>query len=166
MPTELNLDDLRAKHEAAVKHLASPDLYADDYGLMVWGKSLKGGDSHVFDVRGWGELTGRGHGALALSDEEGKAAQHARQAYLVAAWNAVPALLDQIAALKEQAGAFEWFGAKTNHELSYSYAEDDECWTVHRVNGGINDREWTCIGKGLTPAEAILNARQTDSGGA
>lgn len=58
------------------------------------------------------------------------------------------------------------FGKHRNWELSYSYAEDDECWCVHQVNGGINDREWTCIGKGVTPAEAIEAAlsRQAQTG--
>lgn len=86
--------------EAASAHLASPNLNADGFGLQIWGDSLKGDDTHVLDVRGWGYLTGGGSGALGLSEGDGIAAQRAIQAYVVAAWNAVPALLSEIAALR------------------------------------------------------------------
>ncbi|MEC7798097.1 MAG: hypothetical protein VX755_12350 [Pseudomonadota bacterium] len=92
----VDLAELKRLHTEAVKYLGGPNLKPDSYGLQVWGECLKGGDSHVFDVRGWGELTGRGHGAFGLSEDEGMAAQRARQAYLVAAWNSVPALIAQI----------------------------------------------------------------------
>lgn len=86
--------------EAAVAHLAGPNLNADGFGLQIWGDSLKGDDTHVLDVRGWGYLTGGGSGALGLSEDDGIAAQRAIQAYVVAAWNSVPALLSEIAALR------------------------------------------------------------------
>lgn len=86
--------------EAASAHLAGPNLNTDGFGLHIWGDSLKGGRTHVLDVRGWGYLTGGGHGALGLSEDDGIAAQRAIQAYVVAAWNAVPTLLSEIAALR------------------------------------------------------------------
>lgn len=86
--------------EAASAHLAGPNLNTDGFGLQIWGDSFKGGRTHVLDVRGWGYLTGGGHGALGLSEDDGIAAQRAIQAYVVAAWNAVPALLSEIAALR------------------------------------------------------------------
>ena len=99
-PSAYEAELMRLQSEA-VKYLASPNLKAEPYGVQVWGECLKGGDSHVFDVRGWGELTGRGSHAQGLSEEDGIAAQRARQAYLVAAWNAVPALLAENARLRE-----------------------------------------------------------------
>jgi hypothetical protein len=48
-----------------------------------------------------------------------------------------------------------------NFELSWGAHPDDDteaCWQVHRVNGGRNDREWTLIGVGNTPHEALYAA--------
>lgn len=61
------------------------------------------------------------------------------------------------------------FGQHRNLELSYHYADEDDdgAWQVHRVNGGRNDREWTLIGSGATPADAIdqaLAAMQAEQG--
>lgn len=55
------------------------------------------------------------------------------------------------------------FGQHTNLELSYRHGEegDDGSWQVHRVNGGVNDREWTLIGSGATPSDAIRQALAT-----
>jgi hypothetical protein len=57
--------------------------------------------------------------------------------------------------------------ANRNCELSHGcdHYDDDPEWRVHRVNGGRNDREWTLIGRGPTPADAIIAAlRPTDTG--
>lgn len=92
------LDDPWAELErlakAATRHLAGHDLKSDDYGRMIWGQSKKDGPAHVMDIRGWGYLTGRGTGALGLSYDDAIAAQKAVQAYAVAAWNAVPKLIE------------------------------------------------------------------------
>lgn len=54
-----------------------------------------------------------------------------------------------------------WLAQHQNCELSHHYGEEgdepDE-WRVHRVNGGRNDREWTLIGRGATPADALAEA--------
>lgn len=100
----MNLPELKRLAEAATQRLDGHDLAADPYGLQVWGRSRKDGLAHVVDIRGWGYLTGRGHGALGLSEEEGIAAQKAVQAYLVAAWNNLPALISRI---EEMEGALE-----------------------------------------------------------
>lgn len=55
-----------------------------------------------------------------------------------------------------------WLAANQNVELSFDYGDADDDgkgWVVHRVNGGINDREWTQIGSGSTPLEALTAAR-------
>ncbi|PRA53847.1 hypothetical protein CQ062_13595 [Ochrobactrum sp. MYb68] len=36
-----------------------------------------GGEAKLFDIRGWGYFTGKGHGALGLSDEDAVAIQAA-----------------------------------------------------------------------------------------
>jgi hypothetical protein len=57
------------------------------------------------------------------------------------------------------------FGKHPGWELSSGYDEDDAFWQVHRINGGVNDREWTLIGKGDTPSDAILAALKTVEAG-
>jgi hypothetical protein len=72
----------------------------------------------------------------------------------------LPALL----AAAEEATAITEFALHTNWELSHKhpyYGDDDDdevCWIVNEVVGGINDREWNAIGKGATPAEAMADA--------
>lgn len=54
-----------------------------------------------------------------------------------------------------------WFAQNLGLELSWG-AEDEESdafWRVHRRNGSVNDREWTLVAIGRTPAQAIANAR-------
>lgn len=58
--------------------------------------------------------------------------------------------------------ALKWLGENKNVELSFDYGDADEDgkgWCVHRVNGGVNDREWNLIGCGPTPAAALVAAR-------
>jgi len=112
----------------AIERLACPTLKADSYGLQVWGESLKGGDTHVIDIRGWGYLTGGGHGALGLSEADGIAAQRAVQAYIVAAWNAVPALIAENRAYREALEPFAEFGSNV----------DEEGWTSNIHREGIS----------------------------
>jgi len=58
-----------------------------------------GGHAKLFDIRGWGYLTGNGHGGLGLPHEEAVAIQEAN-ARLVAA---APDLLEALKALQKQA---------------------------------------------------------------
>jgi hypothetical protein len=59
----------------------------------------------------------------------------------------------------------DWLAENPTLELThYSpvYADDDDDaveWRVHQQGGNINDREWTLIGKGQTPSEALTAAR-------
>jgi hypothetical protein len=68
----------------------------------------------------------------------------------------------------EDLALLDWMAERTNIELfchTPVYGDDDDLsveWRVTQVNGGVNDREWTVIGKGATPAAAIraaLNAK-------
>ena len=48
---------------------AYPGEWSSQNGY-IWSDSLKGGQTTPCMVRGWGYLTGRGHGALGLSDND------------------------------------------------------------------------------------------------
>ena len=85
----------------------------------------------------------------------------------IAAWNKYSpsyncyllATVDRDAAAQED--DLSWFGQNVGLELSWG-AEDEESdafWRVHRRNGSVNDREWTLVAIGRTPAQAIANAR-------
>lgn len=73
-------------------------------------------------------------------------------------------------ALSRQDGATDdltWFSGQVSLSLEhYSpvYGDDDDQsreWQVQKEDGGINDREWTIIGRGETAAQAITSARAT-----
>jgi hypothetical protein len=49
----------------------------------------------------------------------------------------------------------------SNWELTCGPVDGDlstSAWQVHSVNGGYNDREWSLIGAGDTPALALTDA--------
>jgi hypothetical protein len=60
----------------------------DDFGVYVYGTDKDGDANIVIDIRGWGYLTGKGSGALALPDAEAIAEQQAFARHVVAALNA------------------------------------------------------------------------------
>ena len=62
-------------------------------GSIVCENARIGGEAKLFDVRGWGYLTGLGHGALGLSVDEAKAIQDANAALCAAAPEMLAALL-------------------------------------------------------------------------
>ena len=73
---------------------------------------------------------------------------------------------DRATAAEARAERLSRFGQHTNWELSHGYPdgeEEDGCWLVHSVNGGRNDREWTLIGRGETPDDAIRAALQQET---
>jgi hypothetical protein len=56
----------------------APFTYNKPLGLKICGVNRKiGGPNPIIDIRGWGYLTGGGHGALGLSVEQAKAEQDA-----------------------------------------------------------------------------------------
>lgn len=58
-------------------------------------------NSKMFDVRGWGKLTGKGVAGLGLSDEEAMDIQKANAELVAESLNALPHLLKEIEVLKE-----------------------------------------------------------------
>lgn len=56
--------------------IGAPPYRYCDRTKKVWGQNAKiGGETVICDMRGWGYLTGHGHGALAMSDEDAWKAQ-------------------------------------------------------------------------------------------
>ena len=82
------LDELERLREAATKYFALP-VSGDEGCMKIWDAQTR----LIADVRSWGYLTGRGVGALGLSDEEALKVQRELMALIVAAINALPALL-------------------------------------------------------------------------
>lgn len=62
--------------------------FSVDRAGYVWCESAKGGRTVFANVRGWGYLTGKGSGALGLSEAEGIAAQALWGELIVEALNA------------------------------------------------------------------------------
>lgn len=87
-----------------------------------------------------------------------------KDAAFIAAFNPATALslLSRLQAAEERADLWVWLAKNTNLELDHRYEDEDDdddgTWRVHRVNGGVNDREWTLVAKGRTPLEAVQRA--------
>lgn len=67
----------------------------------IYAADVPKGPARVADMRGWGYLTGKGNGALALPEDEAIEIQRANAAHIVKCVNAFPDLvkaLDEIAA--------------------------------------------------------------------
>ncbi|ALJ08273.1 hypothetical protein JL11_07900 [Brevundimonas sp. DS20] len=81
-------------------------------------------------------------------------------------WADTCAAADRAQAAEARADRLAKFGRHINWELSFCYLDDESepgCWAVHSVNGGRNDREWTLIGRGDTPDDAIQAALQQET---
>lgn len=72
--------------KAALAAGPTPGPWIADYmgGCIGCENAKIGGFAKLFDVRGWGYLTGNGHGALGLSHEEGAAVQNANRDFVIA----------------------------------------------------------------------------------
>lgn len=68
--------------------------------LDIWAPSEKGGEAKIFDVRGWGYLTGKGDGALGLSEDQAIAIQTANANIAAAAPDLLAAYKAALARVK------------------------------------------------------------------
>lgn len=64
---------------------------------------------------------------------------------------------DRIETIIADIRRLDFLEKNTNYELlcTGGWGDEEMSWNVYRVNGGRNDREWTLIGRGATPREAI-----------
>ncbi|BCJ91827.1 hypothetical protein IZ6_25620 [Terrihabitans soli] len=69
-----------------MKHTPLP-WQVDGVFQTLFCRSARGGVRKVLDIRGWGYLTGKGHGALGLSDKDAYEEQKAVALYVEAAVN-------------------------------------------------------------------------------
>lgn len=92
----LDLDAIEARVNAALEGPWSVDSHA----LGIWGPSRKGGETKLLDIRGWGYLTGHGHGALALPADEATAIQKAMGEFVAHARTDIPALVAECRSLR------------------------------------------------------------------
>ena len=67
-------------------HLLTP-WHVDPLSATVYASDVPKGPARVADMRGWGYLTGKGQGALALSQDEAIDIQRANAAFIVKAVN-------------------------------------------------------------------------------
>ena len=148
MTAPLDLEALAALHAKATAGMTDTTFHLSEFGESFW----FGDDGECFVETGHPD--------------------HA--AAIVALHNAFPALAAELAALRameartdrliDDLALLDWVAERTNIELfchTPVYGDDDDLsveWRVTQVNGCVNDREWTVIGKGFTPAAAIRAA--------
>lgn len=78
----------RVSDEMDARKLHGP-YKTDPFGNKIYGTDDRGGGSNtVLDVRGWGYLTGRGHGGLGMDDNPALKEQQRFAAFVVDALNA------------------------------------------------------------------------------
>lgn len=83
-------------------HTPLPWKAETEFSCRIMAHNIPKGPMTICDIRGWGYLTGKGHGALGLSQEEAIAIQKANAELIVRAVNAHE---DLIGALKKYATA-------------------------------------------------------------
>ncbi|SCW95838.1 hypothetical protein [Ancylobacter rudongensis] len=75
-----------------LSHTPHPDTWSyDKAGGNIVCPSAKGGTRPLIDMRGWGYLTGHGHGALGLTLKEGRKEQDVLAEFLLQACRAAAA---------------------------------------------------------------------------
>lgn len=77
------------------EHFPAP-WHVDPLTASIYATDVPKGPARVADMRGWGYLTGKGHGALALSQDEAIDIQRANAAFLVKAVNNHDALVKHL----------------------------------------------------------------------
>ena len=82
------MNELEKMLADATRHFSLP-FHGDEGCMKIWDANTR----LVADVRSWGYLTGKGTGALGLSDEDALKAQRDLMHAIVAAVNALPELL-------------------------------------------------------------------------
>lgn len=104
------LTDDRLAEIAARANAAVPGPWQQLKELPTWidaPNHCERGALHICDVRGWGHLTGKGHGAHGMEEKPAMAIQDANGAFIAHAREDIPALLAHIRALALRANREE-----------------------------------------------------------
>ena len=115
-----------------LNHSPGPWVTRDPF-LKVEGPSEMGGEFCVCDIRGWGYLTGKGHGALGLSEKEALAIQKANAELIASAPDMEKEIAQLRATVALQSDAFiasQAERARLTAELENRTEERDVCEEV------------------------------------
>lgn len=103
-----------------VKHTPGPWRVGYRSLHILADNAKAGGDAMICDIRGWGYLTGKGHGALGLPPEQAAAIQDANARLIAAA----PELLEALKECAASAGfQYMTFEARGRVEAALAKAE-------------------------------------------
>lgn len=129
----IDLDALEKLADEATSRTDGGQWKSDDYGIrQIWAASLKGGNAHIADVRGWGYFTGMGHGALGLTEDEGIEAQRQIGQFIAAANPAI--IKAMIAELKEARALLVPFARRAAYwEQINGSGGSDRAETTHAI---------------------------------
>jgi len=109
------LEEIKARESKTTKE----DWRYDERGI-----SVRACDDQmtICDIRGWGHLTGQGHGALKLSDEDGKEQQDNNGLFIAHSRQDISWLITEVERLKE----FEDWVVKRDAQLKTSLNWEEE----------------------------------------
>lgn len=101
-------------------HTPGPWTYDDKSGWISSNACCHRGKMHVADIRGWGHLTGKGHGAHGMAFSEAKVIQDANGAAIIA----VPDFMEAAAMMTaaEQSGGDAWWAGFEKLKAAYKKA--------------------------------------------
>jgi len=126
------LDELERLREAATKYFALP-VSGDEGCMKIWDAQTR----LIADVRSWGYLTGKGVGALGLSDEEALKVQRELMALIVAAINALPGLIESARRVERLEAAL-----KQSQEPDMFWDQDDPERPYYSIEELLREREY------------------------
>jgi hypothetical protein len=131
--------------ENAVEPTPGPWEYQEATGWIVAPNPYGKGSMHIADVRGWGHLTGHGHGACGMSEEQAVAIQEANGRLLAsAASKPVPAA--DVATVKSNTG--DEGNANIRRGTSDMGSDDLGMWSGDGLLGGEEESQMTIEERG------------------
>lgn len=139
-----------AEIEAGAKAATPGPWKVGPFASDILAPSEKGGETKLFDIRGWGYFTGQGHGALGLTPDEGRARQAANGAHVAGLDpQTALALVAEIRSLARRLGEAEHKAAGLQAARAVLEQERDEAvrrrgepdawqWRIPRRAGGCD----------------------------
>lgn len=137
------MDTRQLRRQMMADHFPTPWRVCPD-ALHIYADNVPKGPARIADLRGWGYLTGKGHGALGLTHDEGTAVQKANADFIVKAVNSHDHL---IKALEASCGYL--LNAKIDLETGCTKAT-----AIRTIEGGLlRAKAVLAIVATLTPAD-------------